>query len=109
VNDLLMGLAFAVAAAAGGVLRHLVNRCGWGWRGTLGVNVVGAFLLGALAGRGPHPDVATVLGVGLLGAFTTFSAFALEVIEAPRRRGVVITVGTLVLGIGAAAAGWTLA
>lgn len=104
-----MGIAFAVAAATGGVLRYVVNRRGWGWRGTLGVNVVGAFLLGALAGRGAEPDVVTVLGVGLLGAFTTFSAFALEVVEAPRRHGVVIAVSTLVLGIGAAAAGWAVA
>jgi CrcB protein len=108
VNGPLVGLAFAVTAAVGGVLRHLVNRRGWGWRGTLAVNVVGAFLLGALAGRGGDADALTVLGTGLLGAFTTFSGFALEVVEAPRRDGVVITAGTLVLGIAAAAAGWAL-
>jgi CrcB protein len=109
LSDLLVGVAFTVAAATGGVLRYLVNRRGGGWGSTLGVNVVGAFALGVLAGRGGDPDLVTVFGVGLLGAFTTFSGFALEVIGASPRHAMTITVATLVLGIGAGAAGWALA
>lgn len=50
---------------------------------TLGINVLGAFLLGfivALAGRSPSLDPRTLLflKVGLCGGFTTFSTFALE-------------------------------
>jgi CrcB protein len=108
VNGQLEGLAFAVAAATGGVLRYLVSRRGWGWRGTLGVNVAGAFALGVLVGRGVDGGVATVLGTGLLGAFTTFSGFALEAVEAPPRVGARVTVAAVVLGVGAAAAGWAL-
>ena len=50
---------------------------------TLGINVLGAFLLGlimAAAGRGSGIDPRTLLflKVGICGGFTTFSTFALE-------------------------------
>lgn len=50
------------------------------------VNVVGAFILGWFAERARHaapwstPLVAFV-GVGLLGSFTTFSAFSVETVD----------------------------
>lgn len=52
--------------------------------GTWVVNLVGGLLMGALAGilaRDGTPDEALRLfvGVGMLGGFTTFSAFSLEV------------------------------
>lgn len=54
--------------------------------GTLGVNVVGAFLLGLLVeglarsgpDRGRRRATRLLLGTGFLGGFTTYSAFALE-------------------------------
>ena len=51
---------------------------------TLGINVLGAFLLGlimAAAGRnsGIDPRALLFLKVGVCGGFTTFSTFALEV------------------------------
>lgn len=46
--------------------------------GTLAVNLVGVFLLGILAGAALSEDAYRVLGTGLLGAFTTFSTWALE-------------------------------
>lgn len=48
--------------------------------GTMAVNVIGCLLIGLLAGwRQPlEPGVRLFLMVGLLGGFTTFSAFALE-------------------------------
>lgn len=53
----------------------------WPW-GTFGVNLVGGALMGMLSaaiGRGwaaePHR---LMLGVGVLGGFTTFSSFSLE-------------------------------
>ena len=96
---------FVLGASAGAVLRHLVNHLGTGWLGTLVLNATGAFALGYLLASDPGSDTATVVGVGLLGTLTTFSTFSLEVVEAPRRRRVLIVASTLVLGLGAAALG----
>nr|WP_242529497.1 fluoride efflux transporter CrcB [Priestia flexa] len=46
--------------------------------GTLCVNLVGSFLLGILVGNGMTSGVYSFLGVGFMGAFTTFSTFKLE-------------------------------
>ncbi len=49
---------------------------------TLAINLLGSFLLGVLAklaADGGWPDKTTLpLGVGFLGAFTTFSTFSVE-------------------------------
>lgn len=100
---------FVLGASTGAVLRHLVNHLGRGWLGTVALNTAGAFALGVLVASDPGPDTLTVIGVGLLGSLTTFSTFSLEVVEAPRRRRLVIVSSTLVLGLGAAALGHTLA
>jgi CrcB protein len=56
--------------------------------GTLIVNVLGSFLLGLLVGSGfgPGEPWAAFLGPGLLGAFTTFSTFALDAVTLSRRK-----------------------
>ena len=100
---------FVLASAGGAVARHQVNRLGTGWRGTMALNVAGAFALGLLAGSGPAQATSTIVGTGLCGSLTTFSTFALEFAEAPRRIRLAILVGTVVLGLGAAAIGWSLA
>jgi fluoride exporter len=46
--------------------------------GTLAVNVAGALALGVLAGVGVGADAYRLWAAGLLGAFTTFSTWALE-------------------------------
>lgn len=101
-------LWFVLAAAAGAVARHQVNRLGTGWRGTMALNVVGAFALGLLVASDPGSTTLTVVGTGLCGSLTTFSTFALEFAEAPRRIRLVILVGTVALGLGAAALGYSL-
>lgn len=51
---------------------------------TLIVNIVGSFFLGLLVMSQQHQQLSDnhwlLFGVGLLGAFTTFSAFSLEVV-----------------------------
>lgn len=90
--------------------------------GTLAVNVLGCFGLGVVA---VWADAATggewirsALGVGFLGAFTTFSTFSLEVVrlaqEGHEGRAVAyvaasLAVGLLALLAGFAAARWGLA
>jgi fluoride exporter len=46
--------------------------------GTLAVNLTGAFALGALYGAAVGGDALRLAGVGFLGAYTTFSTWALE-------------------------------
>ncbi|MEJ5945948.1 CrcB family protein [Pseudokineococcus basanitobsidens] len=100
--------------AAGEALPHEVGA--WPW-GTLLVNVVGAFLLGALletllrAGPdvGRRRAVRVVVGSGVLGSLTTTSALALETVQRADVAGVgpaaAYALVTLVLGVAAAAAG----
>jgi CrcB protein len=45
--------------------------------GTLVVNLSGAFVLGVIVGAALSEDAARLLGTGLIGAFTTFSTWAL--------------------------------
>ena len=78
-----------LGAGIGGAGRHGVNVLaarlfGTGFpAGTLIVNVVGCFLMGLIAGlfafRGHLPQEARLfLATGVLGGFTTFSAFSLD-------------------------------
>jgi fluoride exporter len=46
--------------------------------GTLAVNLVGGLAMGLLIGRGLGDGWRLFAGVGVLGGFTTFSAFGLE-------------------------------
>ena len=84
---------FSVAAggALGAVARYLLSNAVhtlWPMRfplATLGVNLIGSFLIGVLyvliAARGVlHPDWRSVAMIGFLGAFTTFSTFSLEAV-----------------------------
>lgn len=80
-----------LGAGIGGALRHGVNvgcarLCGtaFPW-GTLTVNVVGSFLMGLIAawlafkaGEGWSQPLRLFLTTGILGGFTTFSAFSLD-------------------------------
>lgn len=77
--------------ALGTLARYLTGRlagqmmpgAAWPW-GTFAVNLIGGFAMGLLAGWLARGDavagepVRLFVGVGLLGGFTTFSAFSLE-------------------------------
>jgi fluoride exporter len=75
----------ALGGALGSVLRYLmVAAIGAPW-GTAAVNVLGSFAIGLLAvwllgPKGPSP-IAPFLLTGLLGGFTTFSAFSLDTLK----------------------------
>jgi CrcB protein len=83
-------LLVAAGGSVGAVARYVVAKwadtlvAGRFPLGTFVVNIAGTFLLGllggALAGRlVPHgDDYRLALGVGFLGAFTTFSTFEME-------------------------------
>jgi len=107
--------AFVAAAVAGALARAEAGRR---WNspnglaaGTLIVNVTGSFLLGLLSGAAPL--TVTVLGVGGLGAYTTFSSFARDAVSLAELRRVKAAAfyvsATCVLGLAAASAGVALA
>jgi CrcB protein len=108
-------IAFATAAAAGALARAEAgrrwNRHGAFPLGTLVVNVSGSFLLGLL--WDVAPPLLTVLGVGGLGAFTTFSSFARDAVALGEQgqvgRAAVYVAVTCAAGIGAAGIGVALA
>jgi fluoride exporter len=78
-----------LGAGIGGALRHGVNvgaarLFGYGFPlGTLIVNILGSFMMGLLAGYfafrpGLSQHMRLFLTTGILGGFTTFSAFSLD-------------------------------
>lgn len=75
----------------------------------LAANLLGALLIGVLAARVPSGSERRVfLGTGILGGFTTYSAFAVGTIELWAQApviGVMYAAATLVLGACAAALG----
>ena len=93
-------LHVALGGAIGSVLRYQVGRWMTYWLGpqavtqfpwaTLAVNAAGSVLMGLLAGwllrHGPGgEELRLLLGVGVLGGFTTFSAFSLEMVMLMQR------------------------
>lgn len=97
-------LLVALAGGAGAAARYLVElaltkRLGdrWPW-GTFAVNVTGCFAAGLLTGP--------VLTSGLVGGYTTFSAYAVQVVKVDARsRGAALGYGLGSIACGVLAAG----
>ena len=113
-------LLVALFGAAGAVSRYAVDawigpmsRGQFPWS-TLAVNVFGAFALGVLIELTlsrvlPYPNWRIALGVGFLGAFTTFSTYAYETVrlaeDSAWSLALLNTFGLIFLGLAAAYAG----
>ncbi len=107
----------ALAGGLGAALRYVVDtvmsrRSTHPW-GTMLVNVSGSFGLGFVAGLVEPGGWRTVLGVGLLGGYTTFSTASLEAVlllgEGRRAAALVHTVGMAAACVAAAFGGLALA
>jgi CrcB protein len=109
---ILAGVAVGLVGGLGAVARFLLDgavaaRAGRGFpSGTFAVNISGSFLLGIAAGVSLSDDAYRVVGTGLLGAFTTFSTWALESHrlgeDGQLRLGALNFVVSLLLGVAAA-------
>ncbi len=114
-------LYVALGGALGASLRHLLGTATLKTLGpdypygTMMANVMGSFLMGMLAGWlalkiSGGTNLRLFLGVGLLGGFTTFSAFSLEAVLMYERKAygalagyvggsVILSIGALVVGL----------
>ncbi len=102
-------LLVGVGGAGGAILRYgvAVGIGALGWQSPLAtglVNVVGCFAMGALVQVVPERLSAAylLLGTGVLGGFTTFSAFALDASSlagSSRASGAVYVAASVVLGL----------
>lgn len=106
-------LLVMVGGATGAALRYHLGKfslrflgAGWPW-GTLGANVLGGLAMGVLAGWlafravGGGEPLRLFLAVGVLGGFTTFSAFSLETMLMIERGEMLSAVAYVVISVAA--------
>jgi len=121
ITPLDLGVVFAGGAAGTGIRLLLVSAAphAWGPLATLGINVLGAFLIGMVLERmavaAPSAESAArrrlrlLLTTGALGGFTTYSALATDTVQfltvGEGALAVVYALGTVLLGAAAAFAG----
>ena len=100
--------------ALGGVVLHATPQSRFPWS-TFAVNVAGCLVVGVLAGLAERlhwfgPDARLFLFTGLLGGFTTFSAFGIDAWFLVRRGEWLVAAAyagsSVVVGLAAVALGW---
>lgn len=104
---LLVALGGAVGSVARYKLSGLVLQHTLDWRfpaGTFAVNVLGCLVAGFLAGLAEKHDLLSadmrvLLFAGLLGGFTTFSAFGLETMFLLKRGDYAIALANVVVSV----------
>ncbi|MDG1524776.1 MAG: fluoride efflux transporter CrcB [Candidatus Thalassarchaeaceae archaeon] len=72
-----------VGGAIGAVLRYMIGEWlpdGFPW-GTLTVNLLGSLILGVIVGMSLSAEMGLLLGTGIMGAFTTMSAYSVDLVE----------------------------
>jgi fluoride exporter len=103
-----------IGGAVGSAMRYLLGRVsltllGPGFPyGTLAANLLGGLAMGLLAGGllrampANGEQVRLLLGVGVLGGFTTFSSFSLETVNMLQRGDVATATGYVALSVAGA-------
>jgi len=113
----------ALGGSFGSICRYLLStwltRSAGGFPfGTVAVNLLGCLLIGLFAGLAArhawlNGEARLLLVVGVLGGFTTFSAFGLDSLHLLRRGEFLLALGyvgsSVLLGLGAVWIGWWLA
>jgi CrcB protein len=119
LNFLLVGLGGGMGAMAryGVSVAMPAPQGAWPW-GTFLINVTGSLLIGILAGWVSAKGEAgepwrLLLGVGVLGGYTTFSAYSLETLRLMERNDIAgaaaYSVGSVLAGLAAVALGVAIA
>lgn len=112
---MITAVLFVVTAGLGALARAEAGRR-WNRHngfafGTIVVNVSGSFLVGLLSAVAP--PAATIVGVGMLGAYTTFSSFVRDAVALLKGRRLLLAwfyvTASCVLGVSAAATGVAIA
>lgn len=114
---ILVSVGGAVGAVARWKLGGLVQHHAADWRfplATFLVNVIGCIIAGVLAGLVVKrdlftPDVRLLLFTGLLGGFTTFSAFGVETVQLLRRGEYAVALAYIILTVTVGMAALSLA
>jgi CrcB protein len=113
----LTAVLVAIAGACGVLARYGIGKATlhteqllWS---TVGINIVGSFLLGLLAAEHWFSrDLREALGVGFLGGFTTFSTFSVQIVldvdGGEPWRALAYLMASVVGGVAAAACGYVL-
>jgi CrcB protein len=93
-----------------GVAAIRVMGHGFPW-GTLAVNIIGSFVMGAIVVLLAHTNatrLAPFLMTGVLGGFTTFSAFSLDAITLYERGEIMVATGYVAASVALSLAGIAL-
>ena len=107
----------AVGAVAGALLRWKTANTAVKYgvsvpHTTAAINVVGSFVLGAIAARAHSPHTKLLVGTGFCGSFTTFSTFSVDVVnylDAGKYGRALFHIGATNMGaVGAAAVAYKL-
>lgn len=116
-------MVVAMGGAVGATLRHGVNYLTLHWLGadfswgTLAINVIGSVLMGILVGAfallwDAPQSMRLFLTTGVLGGFTTFSAFSLDAVSLMQRgqisEAAFYVLASVVLSLGGLFAGMML-
>lgn len=104
----------ALGGAIGSVLRYLTVAALGTPMGTLAVNVLGSFVMGILfIALTARAGLSPLLMTGILGGFTTFSAFSLDALKLWQTGQIIPAFAyigaSVILSLGAVAIGATLA
>lgn len=113
VSILLIALGGSVGAIGRFIVANAVKRFSSSRfpKATLLVNGFGSLLLGILVGRGAEETVMSFFGIGVCGAFTTFSTLNWEVLrlfQENRRIGLFYFFASYSIGIVFGAAGYAM-
>ena len=104
MRDTELYVLIAAGGFAGACARYLINGLVPSMPGILLINILGCIILGFLLYESLFtgmfsPTVRAVFGSGFIGAFTTFSTFSVQTLQASPEIAILNVLGNLFLGL----------